>query len=91
LTFGRTIYHGDAPFNRYNSTNLTVDRDDTSGLHTLDQSRNSDYQAFFAENIFRIGKFHIVPSFRLDHESVDVDTAIGPSLGDRSADHLVPL
>ena len=91
LTFGGTIYHGDAPFNRYSSPNLTVDRDDTSGLHTLDQSRNSDYQAFFVENIFRLGKFHIVPSFRLDHESVDVDTAIGPELGSRSADHLVPL
>ena len=61
------------------------------GFHTLDQSRNSNYQAFFIENIFRFGKFHIVPSFRLDHESVDVDTNIGPTLGSRSADHTVPL
>jgi Fe(3+) dicitrate transport protein len=91
LTFGGTIYHGDAPFNRYSNPDLLADRDDTSGAHTLDQSRNSDYQAFFIENIFRFGKFHVVPSFRLDHESVDVDTAIGPVVGDRSADHLVPL
>ena len=91
LTFGGTIYHGDAPLNRYSTFDLTADRFDTSGTHTLDQSRNSDYQAFFIENIFRIGKFHVVPSFRLDHESVDVDTAIGPSLGGRSADHTVPL
>ena len=91
LTFGGTIYHGDAPLNRYSTFDLTADRFDTSGTHTLDQSRNSDYQAFFVENIFRFGKFHIVPSFRLDHESVDVDTAIGPTLGSRSADHLVPL
>ena len=32
-----------------------------------------------------------MPSFRLDHESVDVDTNIGPTLGSRSADHTVPL
>jgi Fe(3+) dicitrate transport protein len=91
LTFGGTVFHGDAPFNRYRDMNLFASRDDTSGTHTLDQSRNSDYQTFFIENIFRIGKFHIVPSFRLDHESVDVDTAIGPNFGDRSADHTVPL
>lgn len=91
LTFGGTVYHGDAPFDRYRDLNIYASRDDTSGTHTLDQSRNSDYQAFFVENIFRIGKFHIVPSFRLDHESVEVDTAIGPSLGNRSADHVKPL
>lgn len=91
LTFGGTVYHGDAPLNRYSTFDLTADRFDTSGTHTLDQSRNSDYQAFFIENIFRFGKFHVVPSFRLDHESVDVDTAIGPTLGSRSADHVMPL
>jgi Fe(3+) dicitrate transport protein len=91
LTFGGTAFHGDAPFNRYSTFDLTADRFDTSGVHSLDQSRNSDYQAFFVENIFRLGKFHVVPSFRLDHESVDVDTAIGPNFGSRSADHTVPL
>jgi Fe(3+) dicitrate transport protein len=91
LTFGGTVYHGDAPFDRFRSTNLFVDRDDTSGVQTLQQDRNSDYQAFFVEDLIRIGKFHIVPSFRLDHESVEVDTGIGPNVGVRSADHVVPL
>jgi Fe(3+) dicitrate transport protein len=98
LTFGGTIYHGDAPFTRYRLTALNfgpnflyAPRDATSDTQTLDQDRTSDYQAFFAENIFRLGKFHIVPSFRLDHENVDVDTAIGPTLGDRSADRTIPL
>ncbi|MEO7168019.1 MAG: TonB-dependent receptor [Chthoniobacterales bacterium] len=91
LTFGGTFFHGDSPINRYSTFDLTADRFDTSGIHTLDQSRNSDYQAFFVENIFRLGKFHIVPSFRLDHESVDVATNIGPTLGSRGADHTVPL
>ncbi|MGI8433022.1 MAG: TonB-dependent receptor family protein [Chthoniobacterales bacterium] len=91
LTFGGTVYHGDAPLNRFSTFDLTADRFDTSGVHTLDQSRNSDYQAFFVENIFRFGKFHVVPSFRLDHESVQVDTTIGPTPGKRTADHTVPL
>ncbi|MEO5719479.1 MAG: TonB-dependent receptor, partial [Chthoniobacterales bacterium] len=91
LTFGGTVYHGDAPLTRFSTFDLTADRFETSGVQTLDQSRNSDYQAFFVENIFRIGKFHIVPSFRLDHESVEVNTNISPTLGSRSADHVVPL
>lgn len=93
LTFGGVVYHGDAPFTRFRNTNIYAPRDSTDGMQTLDQDRTSDYQAFFIENIFRIGKFHIVPSFRLDHESVDVDTAIGPiaNLGNRSTDKTVPL
>ena len=98
LTFGGLVYHGDAPFTRYllNSTNFGPDfrfapRDSTSSNQTLNQDRESDYQAFFIENIFRIGKFHIVPSFRLDHESVDVDTAVGVNAGHRDTDKTIPL
>ncbi len=91
LTFGGVVYHGDAPFTRFRNPDIYASRDSTDGVQTLDQDRTSDYQAFFAENIFRLGKFHIVPSFRLDHENVDVDTRIGPTLGDRSADRTVPL
>ncbi|HMG05441.1 MAG TPA: TonB-dependent receptor [Chthoniobacterales bacterium] len=65
----------------------------------LDQSRTADYQAVFIEDLFRIGSFHIVPSFRLDHENVQVDSAKAPFLGPNgvgpaqsiSADHWVPL
>jgi len=71
----------------------------------LDQSRTADYQAFFIEDLIRIGKFHIVPSFRLDHENVEVDSTHAPWLADPrltpprpqtgppsiSADHWVPL
>ncbi len=71
----------------------------------LDQSRTADYQAFFIEDLIRIGKFHIVPSFRLDHENVEVESAHAPWLADPrltpprpqtgpasiSADHWVPL
>ncbi|HMJ05166.1 MAG TPA: TonB-dependent receptor, partial [Chthoniobacterales bacterium] len=96
LTFGGTIYHGDAPFQRYTSPDLYASRGETTNVVPLDQSRNSDYQAFFVEDLFRIGRFHIVPSFRLDHESVEVDSTRAPFVGNgppqsRDSDHLVPL
>jgi Fe(3+) dicitrate transport protein len=103
LTIGGMVYHGDAPFHRYTLTAansgpgfLYASRDTTSSAVALDQSRTADYQAFFVENVFRLGKFHIVPSFRLDHENVDVDATVAPyftpgSNPSRHADKLVPL
>lgn len=71
---------------------------------TLDQDRDAEYQALFVEDLIRLGKFHIVGSFRLDHESVEVDSAHAPWLSPPlnpgnpaispdsiSADHWVPL
>ena len=107
LTFGGVVYHGDAPFTRYLLDNtdlpggqyLYAPRGTTSAnlLHfTLDQSRTADYQAFFIEDLFRLGSFYIVPSFRLDHENVEVDSTHAPYVGmgppqSISADHWVPL
>ncbi len=108
LTFGGVAYHGEAPFTRYtlNATNtganfLYAPRGTTAGdpFVALDQDRTADYQAFFIEDLFRIGSFHIVPSFRLDHENVEVDSRRAPWLvpvpptgpASISADHLIPL
>jgi Fe(3+) dicitrate transport protein len=119
LTFGGVVYHGDAPFQRYTLNNnptgptsagffgpgyLYAPRGSTSGLVTLDQDRSADYQAFFIENVFRFGAFHIVPSFRLDHEDIEVNSKIAPWTSpplpansplirpsDAGADHWIPL
>lgn len=111
LTFGGVAYHGDAPFTRYtlNLTTSGVDflyapRGSTSPIIPLEQDRTADYQAFFIEDLFRIGQFHIVPSFRLDHENVQVDSAHAPWLSPPlaptspligpnsvSADHWIPM
>jgi Fe(3+) dicitrate transport protein len=106
LTFGGVVYHGDAPFQRYTLNNantgpnfLYAPRDTTSNIIPLDQDRTADYQAVFIEDLFRMGSFHIVPSFRLDHENVQVDSRRAPFLGPGSigpaqsisADHWVPL
>jgi Fe(3+) dicitrate transport protein len=97
LTFGGVAYHGDGPYEQSFATPDTG-RDPTGPIR-VDQDRTSDYQAIFVENIFRLGKFHIVPSFRLDHENVEVDEMISPFAGgpgqrplaSPSADHWVPL
>ena len=98
LTFGGVVYHGDSPFQQYISDDLFTDRDSTGIATRLDQDRTSDYQAFFAENVFRFGQFHIVPSFRLDHETVEVSENVSPfrpapgrPLADVSADRTIPL
>jgi Fe(3+) dicitrate transport protein len=106
FTAGTVVYHGDAPFQRYTLTEetsgpdfLTASRGTTSDLVPLDQSRTSNYQSIFFEDLIRIGKFHMVGSFRLDHEDVEVDSAAAPWLStvpptgpaSISADHWVPL
>jgi Fe(3+) dicitrate transport protein len=103
LTFGGLVYHGDAPFHRYSLDAMNAGpgflfapRDTTSSNVLLDQSRTADYQSFFAEGLIRLGKFHIVPSFRLDHENVEVDANVAPyftpgSDPNRSADKFIPL
>jgi Fe(3+) dicitrate transport protein len=108
LTFGGVVYHGDAPFQRYTLNNnpaspgffgpnfLYAPRGATSALVILDQDRSADYQSFFIEDLVRIGSFHIVPSFRLDHENVEVDATVAPYFlpgtePNRDADKLMPL
>jgi len=108
LTFGGVVYHGEAPFTRYTLNNgntgtnyLYAPRGTTANdpFNPLDQDRTADYQAFFVEDLFRLGSFHIVPSFRLDHENVEVDSRRAPFLGPNSigpaqsisADHWVPM
>lgn len=90
----------------YGPNFLYAPRGATSGMIPLDQSRNSDYQSLFGEDLIRLGKFHMVLSFRLDHEDVEVDSHLAPwlpnptlappttattGLADISVDHWVPL
>jgi Fe(3+) dicitrate transport protein len=106
LTVGFTGYHSDAPFRQWTASNLSVPRSErfTPACLTpaqvncarLHHERSTDYAAVFAENVFRWGKWHLVPSVRLEHEKVDIDESIKPpnltrDLVDRSVTHNVPL
>ena len=97
LTFGGVVYHSDAPFRQWANPDLYADRDNHTGTPILDQSRNSNYQALFAENVFRLPyEFHIVPSVRVDHESIDIGETVRPPFLTRpllnvTADRWIPL
>ncbi|MGE5562018.1 MAG: TonB-dependent receptor family protein [Bacillota bacterium] len=79
LTFGTVLYHDDAPFRQWTSTDITADRGSHDGTPRLGQQRDAWYGAIFAENVFRLpGRWHVVPSFRLDHEAIKIDESVRP-------------
>lgn len=109
LTAGFVYYHSDAPLRQWNDSNIWEPRDDrfdpvcvktsTANCVRLNQDRSTDYGALFAENVFRWGEWHLVPSVRLERENVDVNESVhvrdnaaaAIPLADRSVDHTVPL
>jgi Fe(3+) dicitrate transport protein len=79
LTFGTVLYHDDAPFRQWTSSYITAPRNTTSGTPRLDQARDDWYGAVFAENVFRLpGRWHVVPSFRLEHVKISIDESVRP-------------
>jgi Fe(3+) dicitrate transport protein len=97
LTFGTVLYHDDAPFKQFTSTDITAPRGSHDGTPRLDQERDAWYGAIFAENVFRLpGRWHIVPSFRLEHEKIRIDESVRPPnlsrpLIDQSASRTIPM
>lgn len=95
FTAGFVAYHSNGPFRRWNDTDLQADQFDHSGVPTLDENRSTNYGAIFAENVFRFGSFHVVPSARLDYERVKVDELVKPATAhyfiDTDIDRTIPL
>ena len=97
LTFGTVLYHDHAPFRQWTSTDITADRNTHTGTPRLDQDRDSWYGALFGEAVFRLPhRWHVVPSFRLEHEKISIDESVRPPnlvrpLIDQSASRTVPL
>lgn len=79
FTAGVVATHSNAPFRQWVDTDVTADRFDHSGTPRLDENRSTNYAAVFAENVFRFGSFHVVPSVRIDWEQVKVDELIKPA------------
>ncbi|HZC39014.1 MAG TPA: TonB-dependent receptor, partial [Sphingomicrobium sp.] len=79
LTFGTVLYHDDAPYRQWTSTDITAPRGSQDGTPRLDQARDDWYGAVFAENVFRLpGRWHIVPSARIEHEKIRIDETVRP-------------
>jgi Fe(3+) dicitrate transport protein len=79
LTFGTVLYHDDAPFRQWTSSDITADFGTKSGTPRLNQARDAWYGAVFAENVFRLpGRWHLVPSVRLEHEKIRIDESVRP-------------
>jgi Fe(3+) dicitrate transport protein len=97
LTFGTVLYHDDAPFRQWTSTEINAPRGSRNGIPRLDQQRDAWYGAVFAENVFRLPhRWHIVPSFRLEHETIRIDESVRPPnltrpLIDQSASRTIPM
>ena len=81
LTFGVDAFHDDAPLRQWISQDLTAGQGDHNGaVPNLRQARTSDYEAVFAENVFRLPhRIHVVPSVRLEHEQIGVKETIKPA------------
>jgi Fe(3+) dicitrate transport protein len=97
LTFGSVLYHDKAPFLQFTSTDILASRGEHSGTPRLDQDRKDWYGAIFAENVFRLPhRWHIVPSFRLEHEKISIDESVRPPnlvrpLIDEAVSRTIPL
>ena len=78
-TVGFTAYDSRSPWRRWTGPNPTVGRDDHTGTQIYDNDRSTRYRALFTETVIRFAKFHIVPSARLEHESLGI------------AEHLLPV
>jgi Fe(3+) dicitrate transport protein len=97
LTFGTVLYHDNAPFRQWTSSDIIAPRGSEDGTLRLDQARRDWYGAVFAENVFRLpGRWHIVPSFRLDHEQISIDESVRPPnlvrpLIDQSMSRTIPM
>jgi len=109
LTAGFVYYTSDAPLRQWNDSDIYADRYDrfdpvcakttSPNCTKLNQDRGTDYGAIFAENVFRWGEWHLVPSVRIEREDVDINEAVHVRnapfntvpLVDRSVDHTVPL
>jgi len=97
FTMGTTGYWSEAPFRQWTDPTLTPGRYDRDGTPRLRQDRSTEYNALFAENVFRFeGGWHLVPSVRVEREEVDIDESVKPQnltrdLVDRTVTHWVPL
>ena len=93
FTVGYTAYTSDSPYTEINSANPLIAPYGSSGSLFYNDERRTRYAAIFAENLYRIGRFHVVTSARLEHEQLETreTAAPHPNLVNATYSHTVPL
>jgi Fe(3+) dicitrate transport protein len=98
FTFGATIYHDSSPLTQWLGDDPSAgDGDHAGAAPILREGRGDTDASVFAENVFRLPwRVHVVPSVRLEHETVDVGETIAPPYPgrppvDAQAVHNTPL
>lgn len=90
LTAGFTFYYADAPRTRERGAGTA-----TTGTNVFKVANETLYGAIFAENIFRMGDWALIPSFRLDVPSItsneEYNTAVTRGLYDENVTSVVPM
>ena len=70
VTVGYTAYTSTSPYHELGSADPLVDPYDPGGTQIYNDERRSRYAAVFAENVYRIGRWHVVASARFNHEQI---------------------
>ena len=93
FTVGYTADISDSPYTQLKSPDALIAPYGSSGSLFYNDSRRTRYAAIFAENLYRVGRFHVVTSARLEHEQLSTrETAVPhPNLVNATDRHTVPL
>lgn len=91
LTGGFAVYTADSPRSRERGVSTVT----TSGAARFHLDRSTQYGAFFLENLFRFGRWGVIPAFRLETLAMNVEensnVDVTRPLGQDSFVDVVPL
>ncbi len=93
VTVGYTAYTSNSPYTQLKSPDALIAPYGSSGSLFYNDQRRTRYAAIFAENLYRLGRFHVVTSARLEHEQLGTceTAAPHPNLVNATDRHTVPL
>ena len=78
VTVGYTAYASTSPYHEFSSANPLADAYNPGGTQIYNDERKSRYEAVFAENVYRFGRWHVVTSARFNHEEIDSHETLAP-------------
>ena len=79
FTLGFTGYKSRSSWTEVDDLDPYAGKNDRSGTLSYDNASTTKYGALFAENVFRFGQFHIVPSARFEREVIGTNEKFAAS------------